>query len=746
MKGLLLALSLLVCAPLLAQDTELFDGSSLNLALPMVPTGQAIILSNLFIDVDDEATSLRVDLVDLSGRDVDVLLAREPFPDTITNLNMLFNSAEYLSAGASGEEFVTLQNSSNPPLAGQRWHLAVVAFEGPAGSATLSTNISQGPPAAAQMVVDFDNSLGADNCDTAPWNDATAFTPIDGNSATTLGAARRNAMLEAMRLLSMQLTSPVPIIIRGCWENLGEGDDGATLAGARTNFIFINTPGLPLSDTLYFQALVSRHAGAAVCNIGAGVGCGEQDILIGFNTDVDSDVALGPRSWYYGFTGPSDSDVDFISTVIHEITHGLGFASTIGEDGVLLSLGGQPRGDSFSQHLVDNSAGQAVPLLDASMTDSGRAAALISGNGLQWSGPESSVSNFNRFNSNQDDGFIRMYAPDPFEPGSSVSHVSRSYCAVMEPISTDCGPGEFRSLGLEQAMLHELGWAPAGNRPPLLGLYFDRARDGHGFDFQLGGVDPQLGPIYVLTFYSYRTQGLEPEWFQAAGPIQNGVFYGLRSDLTAGLGFPSFTYDDGRDPPQQADADRFGQVTLSLNSPEASAACNDGVDRPGVAVYSFQWALDNSLGEWCVETVPGTDTRPNLDNGGLWFAGQADQGWGYSLENIERPNGDIDLFVLLYVYAGDGTPVWFFGFVAAADLANPVEFEMFQRTGFNRLTTFGSIVDESAGSLTLVLGGDPTVGLDGSNRASVDVTFQGAEAGDWFRDDVPVVRLSQPRD
>ena len=74
-----------------------------------------------------------------------------------------------------------------------------------------------------------------------------------------------------------------------------------------------------------------------------------------------------------------------------------------------------------------------------------------------------------------------------------------------------------------------------------------------------------------------------------------------------------------------------------------------------------------------------------------------------------------------------------------------VEFEMFQRTGFGRLTTFGATTDQSAGSMTLVLGGDPTVGLDGRNRASVDVTFQGAEAGDWFRDDVPVVRLSQSR-
>ena len=161
---------------------------------------------------------------------------------------------------------------------------------------------------------------------------------------------------------------------------------------------------------------------------------------------------------------------------------------------------------------------------------------------------------------------------------------------------------------------------------------------------------------------------------------------------------------------------------------------------------SFQWIIGVQVDQWCVEPLVTASDIADTDFGGLWFAGEADTGWGFSLENIRNIEGGITYFLLLYVYAADGSPVWYFGLGEGDGSSAPISFTMFQRSGYPRIRTGGldDVTDTQAGTVTLTLV-TPSNSLSAGNEISVDVTYQGPEGGDWVRTAVPVQRLSLER-
>lgn len=738
MRAGVLATGLLLAGSLPAQDIDLSDGGAVTFTVPATDAASQVIDFSFFFDTPENLPAARVELADGgAGRDLDLFLrADEPFSST-ASADDLFDEADFWAISGFGEEFVTLQDFSRPAAGGKRWHLAIVGFPGDAVEATLRVTFSNQPAPGNTFVVDFANATGADNCDTGPWNDTAPYTPEGGNNASTLGAARRGAMNRAAELLSAELSSRVPIRIRACWRDLGGTENGSrTLAAARSNRLPLNTPGLP-RDTVYTQAAGTRLAGTDVCRVFGGFECDDQEVIVSFNSQLT-------ESFYYGFDAATESTVgiDFINIAMHEVIHGLGFFGLLGADGRLPRAGGRAVTDAFIHQLATQRDGELVRLDDPSMTDADRAAAVTSFDNLLWFDDQANVQEANTL-ALFEAGAVRMHAPDPFNPGSSVFHTSNAYCDLMRPTNALCRAESIRSLGLGLKIMHGVGWADSGS-PPFLGQYLDPLRAGHGFDFQLGGRDAQGRELYVLTFYSYETLGGHPEWFQATGFIENGAFTGTRN--ADGNGFPRFLFDANRQPPQEADPDTFSQVALSFNAVDDSTACSDGNDRPGgAALASFQWAIGNQVGEWCVEPLVLAATRPppESDFGGLWFADVEDQGWGFSLENIVNQDGSIDLFVLLFVYAEDGTPVWFFGFEQDLTFGVPTTVAMFERTGFPRVRERGNLSDAEAGTMTLTLL-SPSNTPGAGNFASVNVNY--SEGGSWVREEVEIQRLSQPRE
>ena len=124
----------------------------------------------------------------------------------------------------------------------------------------------------------------------------------------------------AVNLWESRISSPVTIVIDASWRPLGSGVLGS--AGA-TN-IYGNFPGAPFSDTWYFSALANKLSSSDLCQTSDSQ-CTESgaDIEASFNSTFPS--------WYLGTGGaPGPGQYDFVSVVLHEIAHGLGFAGSMG--------------------------------------------------------------------------------------------------------------------------------------------------------------------------------------------------------------------------------------------------------------------------------------------------------------------------------------------------------------------------------------------------------------------------------
>jgi hypothetical protein len=207
--------------------------------------------------------------------------------------------------------------------------------------------------------------------------------------------------------------------------------------------------GAPLAGTWYVGALANQLAGT---DLYPGTG----DIQARFNRDVDNSTVLGDVDWYYGLDGDPGSDIDFVSVVLHEFGHGLGFLDLIDET-TGAWLGGFP--DVYGRNLRRDAVGQFPTL-----TDGQRLAALTSGS-VVWTGAHAVAAH---------GGNVPIHAPASYQPGSSISHWSTALTPneLMEPFYT--GPSADPGMAVAPADTGGGVQNPAGH----LLCYKVRARPG----------------------------------------------------------------------------------------------------------------------------------------------------------------------------------------------------------------------------------------------------------------------------
>ncbi len=737
LNPLLCLLSLMMFSVSSHAQTELDGNASYVLSVPAVQ-GNNISLSNeFFVNVPSTATALIVRLSGVGeGRDLDLFGRVGGVFSNTANFNQLVGESNFRAISFSGDEQFIAQDFAIPDVRGQSVFLAIVGFAGNSTDVTLTLEFDAQPPPPAIAMVDFNNNDADPSCLTEPWFDTTPVSPADGNSGTTLGEQRRIAAQFAFDAAVATLTSRMPITIAACWESLGLGNgNGFSIAGARPADFNANSPGLG-SDNFFARPVYERLAGAESCQISGG-SCGSADIEITFNLDVET--LAEDRRYFYGLnaTAPS-SRVDFIYISTHEITHGLGFTGTLGEDGSLIFRADINTfvTDSYSEHLLwQRGSNDIVPLTSTDLTDADRVLALSDIRNVFWGEDRANITKPNtRFRDPSLDGRLIIFSPAEFSAGSSIYHLNSDYCTLMTPFNRFCEGGFPRTLGVEAQMLEGVGWHDKPNDSPFNGFYFDVDRDGHGFEFVPAGVNGSGETVYVLTFYSYDIVG-QPEWFQAIGVIREGAFIGERNEFSDSL--VRFRFDEADSPPQSAIASSIGQGVLSFNNPNGSRAC-DG--RDGLA--AFQWRLGSSLEEWCVKPLIPETLRPEIDFSGLWFAGVDDQGWGLSIAHFLQGSEPSNLFIVLYVYADDGRPVWYFGLAEDFVAGQSTTIDLFQRDGYDRTLTSLPLVDQIAGQMVVTMQ-TPSQSLDAGNFIdSLSVEFQDLPGGTWERNQIPIQRLS----
>jgi len=304
----------------------------------------------------------------------------------------------------------------------------------------LITMLGAGAPAYSQTFVFIYPEIDGNTND--GFDDPTPVMSDITGLATTLGADRRAAFEAAAATWAPFLDVTVPIRIRATFSSQGGSSSGAPLGAAGPERVFANFPGRPLPDTWFASAQADQLQGS---DIDPSI----PDITTDFNQDVDGTFVLGSSTWYYGVDGnPPPGDLDFFSTVLHEIGHGLGFLVVYNLNTGALA-GGFP--SMYLRRLVEPTT---TPSTMATMANFQRLSAQVSGN-VFWVGT-AAVAEFG--------SAVPMFAPNPVQLGSSISHWDTSLFPneLMEPFKTV----PILTPGLEIAAFEDLLWPLQGGGDP----------------------------------------------------------------------------------------------------------------------------------------------------------------------------------------------------------------------------------------------------------------------------------------
>lgn len=275
------------------------------------------------------------------------------------------------------------------------------------------------------------------------FNSTSAVTPVAGNSATTLGAQYFNVFQAAAEFWETKLDSDVPIRVQAQINPLICNATGAQLGGAGPLNAFLGEG--PNQDVVFTVAQANSLSGEDLDPT-------RNDVDAVFNGLLDGRTScLGGVRWWLGIDSPAiPGTVSLYDTVLHEIGHGIGFLTFVNSSGQRLSNGIRSFNDTYMLNLFDSDQNRAW----ANMTNAQRASSSINTGGLVWSG-SSVASGAEVFTGGRRNGLLRVYAPNPFEQGSSVSHwdTSLSPDELMEPFAT------FTSNACATILaLNDMGW------------------------------------------------------------------------------------------------------------------------------------------------------------------------------------------------------------------------------------------------------------------------------------------------
>jgi hypothetical protein len=242
-----------------------------------------------------------------------------------------------------------------------------------------------------------------------------ASATVSVNYIGTWDQAARDAFQAAVNVWAATISSPVPITVDANWRTLGSG----VLGSSGATFIYANfgagTPG-----TYYHAALASKL-------LGTDVDPSASDITANFNSAF--------TSWYFGTDGLTPvSKYDFMSVVLHELGHGLGFSGSATSNGSTGSFifGAVPMTydrftETASKLALFNTANfpNPSPALHAALTSETSDPTT----GLFWNGAAGVAAAGGGTNR------PRLEAPATFTSGSSYSHLSEATYKSSNPNS-----------------------------------------------------------------------------------------------------------------------------------------------------------------------------------------------------------------------------------------------------------------------------------------------------------------------
>ncbi len=236
----------------------------------------------------------------------------------------------------------------------------------------------------------------------------------------------KNAFDYAVSIWASLLSSPVPI-------TAGAGNYWANFSNA------------PRPNTWYPNALVDAIAGTNIDSTNA-------DIVANFSSNF--------CCWYFGTDGNTPFDKwDFVSVVLHELGHGLGFAGSMTVSNGLGSWGANTGWPFIYDVFTENGSQQG--LITAFPNNSSQLAQQLTSGNIFFDGPNANAAN-------DDDMPPKLYAPSTWQQGSSYSHLDEDTYgmgtahALMTP-SIANGEANHNPGSITLGIFEDIGWSTNTN-------------------------------------------------------------------------------------------------------------------------------------------------------------------------------------------------------------------------------------------------------------------------------------------
>ena len=448
------------------------------------------------------------------------------------------------AVSASGAGSAAVGSGTASPVGGQEAGTGVhtvTHFDPSAvGHTTEVVPASAGAAVAHEVLRRSARSSTIETRGTVRVNDTT--TPAAAFIVTyhDFSADQQAAFQAAIDNWSTHLFAPEPITVDASLAPLGD----YILGGTDIPDQWHDLGGTMPSQLLYPQSLAKQLApsDAAVQTSTS------PDITITFSSSI-TPSSLGVN-WYFGTDGhPPSNGVDFETVTMHELAHGLGFASSldIGSEGgcTTWSAGCWGYGGGFGatlptvydanifdcvtrEWLTPTSPDLVRP--GAVFTDNSTelAAELVSGH-VCWGGPEGILVMGPA--SSDPPIYPGLYAPSDWEPGSSISHLNNPGSLLAYAVGA--GVALHENPYDVDSVLTDLGWVTS----PITAYY----RDHGGVSGPFGArVQREYGTVRFTRFTVYANGAIV--WSVAHGTHGfTGAIFGAFNALNGviGMGDPT---------------------------------------------------------------------------------------------------------------------------------------------------------------------------------------------------------------
>jgi hypothetical protein len=307
--------------------------------------------------------------------------------------------------------------------------------------------IEQGPAPAQALAGATLTIVNNDGAGEGFNSAAPQLLPAPGNDANAnLGAQRLALFNAAAAIWGGFLDSSVTIEVRSQFDPLSPcTSSGGVLGAAGAIYVHGNFPNAEFTDTYYHEALANKQAGADLT-------LDDPDINATFNSNVDTGCLGAGTHFYYGLDNTTPpGTINLFVVLLHELGHGLGSSSfTNGTNGQY--LGNIP--DIWARFQYDATLG----LTWFQMNNAQRRTSGTNTGNLYWNGANvRTASGFLSAGRDAASGRVQLYAPSPYEGGSSVSHYSDAAFPnlLMEPFINSGLP---LTLDLTRQQMRDIGW------------------------------------------------------------------------------------------------------------------------------------------------------------------------------------------------------------------------------------------------------------------------------------------------